>query len=335
MTPKVSILIPAYNAERFVAAALESAVNQTWSSTEVILVDDGSKDQTLAISKRYECGKVKIISEEHHNAAATRNRALRECQGDFIQYLDADDLLSPNKIEEQLLLLREHPQHLSVSSAVYFFDGTDPDAGLLERSGATDTDDPVRWLIELLGPDGPFGTVPPGAWLTPRSVAERAGPWDDSVRSPDDDGEYFARVVLASQGIRASTIGRCYYRKFKHGGSYSSTYSEPLLWGRLHSLNSKAKCLLARSDHPRARRALANRYLDLAFAAYPSFPKMTTEALRRSKEMGDTDYFPSFGTWKGAALSRALGWKAARRLNFHFHNLRRWASTLYARHFSK
>src|SRR5215469_10319808 len=124
MTPKVSILIPAYNAERFVAAALESAVNQTWSSTEVILVDDGSKDQTLAISKRYECSKVKIISEEHHNAAATRNRALRECQGDFIQYLDADDLLSPDKIENQLLLLRDHPQHLSVPSAVYFFEGT-------------------------------------------------------------------------------------------------------------------------------------------------------------------------------------------------------------------
>jgi hypothetical protein len=161
--------------------------------------------------------------------------------------------------------------------------------------------------------------VPTGAWLTPRSIAERAGPWDDSVFSPDDDGEYFARVVLASRGIRASKTGRHYYRKFMQGGSYSTTYSEVLLRGRLHSLNGKAKWLLARTNHPRAYRALANRYLDLAFVAFPSFPKLTDEALRKAKEMGDTDYVPRFGTWKGELLRNLVGWKAAKRLHAAFH----------------
>ena len=160
--------------------------------------------------------------------------------------------------------------------------------------------------------------VPPGAWLTPRAVAESAGPWDDSVRSPDDDGEYFARVVLASRGIRASRMCRHYYRKFVKGGSYSSTYSEALLWGRFHSLNCKATHLLARTNDPRAYRALANRYVDLAFGAYPSFPKLTDEALRKAREMGGTGYVPRFG-WKGNLLSRMLGWKMTKRLNFHFH----------------
>lgn len=319
MNGTVSILIPAYNAERWVGSALQSALDQSWPTIEIIVVDDGSTDQTLAVAKRYESAKVKVMRQENRGAAAARNTALREAQGDFLQYLDADDLLSADKTKEQLTLLQENPDYLSVSSAVYFFDGKDPDSGLKERSGAVDTDDPVKWLIEFLGPDGPFGTVPYGAWLTPRSVAERAGPWDDSVRSPDDDGEYFARVVLASQGIRASKAGRYYYRKFAQGGSYSSTYSDVLLQGRLHSLNCKAKWLLARTSDPRAYRALANRYLDLAFGAYPSFPKITDEALRKVREMGDTDYRPRFGTWKGELLRNVVGWKAAKRLNAAFH----------------
>jgi glycosyltransferase involved in cell wall biosynthesis len=183
-----------------VGAALQSALDQTWPNTEIILVDDGSKDQTLAVAKRYESAKIKIVHQQNRGSAAARNTALREAQGDFLQYVDADDFLSPDKIREQLLLLQENPHKLSVSSAVYFYDGDDPDSGLLERSGAVDADDPVQFLMQLLGSEGRMGTVPYGAWLTPQSVAEAAGPWDEVVRSPDDDGEYFARVILASGG---------------------------------------------------------------------------------------------------------------------------------------
>lgn len=319
MIPKVSILIPAYNAERFVGAALQSALNQTWPNTEILLVDDGSKDQTLAVARRYESAKVKIICQENQGAAAARNTALRQAQGDFLQYIDADDLLSPDKIREQVLLLQESNGYLSVSSAIYFYDGDDPDSGLLERSGAIDTNDPVEFLMQLLGSEDRRRNVPYGAWLTPHSIASAAGPWDDSVRSPDDDGEYFARVLLASRGIRASKEGRYYYRRFRNGGSYSTTYSETMLRGRLYSLSRKAQHLFARTNDPRAYRALANRFMDLAFAAYPTFPKVTGDALRKVKEMGGTDYIPPFGTWKGDLLRKILGWKGARRVHATFH----------------
>jgi glycosyltransferase involved in cell wall biosynthesis len=315
----VSILIPAYNAERFVGAALESALNQTWPKTEIIVVDDGSKDQTFAVAKRYESARVKIFRQENRGAAAARNTALRESQGDFLQYMDADDLLSPDKVREQVLLLQQYPDYLCVSSARYFFDGDDPEAGLLERSGAVDSDDPVQFLAELLGSEGPTRTIPYGAWLTPRSVANAAGPWDDSVRSPDDDGEYFARVMLAGRGIRASHTGCYYYRKFRQGGSYSTTHSESNLRGRLHSMNSKATCLLARTKDPKVNRALANRYVELAFSAYPDFPWLTEQSLQKANDLGGTNYIPSFGSWKGNLLRRLVGWKAARTLNARYH----------------
>ncbi|MGA3087513.1 MAG: glycosyltransferase family A protein [Terriglobales bacterium] len=323
MSCSVSIIIPAYNAERWIASALESALNQTWPHKEIIVVDDGSSDNTFAAAEAYESGQLKVIRQQNLGAATARNTAVSQAQGDFIQYLDADDLLSANKVEEQVILLQSNPGYLAVSPAIYFFDGQSLDSGLEERSGVVDSDDPVRWLTELLGPDGPFGMVPYGAWLTPRHVAECAGPWDDSVRSPDDDGEYFARVVLASRGVRASKTGRYYYRKFLQGGSYSTTHSEALLRGRFHSLNCKAKWLLARTRDPRAYRALANRYMDLAFGSYPFFPGLTDEALRKTLEMGETNYRPRFGTWKGELLRRLVGWKATKRLNTAFHSLSR------------
>lgn len=105
MNSLVSILIPCYNAEPWLAETLESALQQTWKNTEIIVVDDGSSDGSLAVAKKFESNGVKVISQTNKGASAARNRALQEAQGDFIQYLDADDLLAPDKIERQMQLL--------------------------------------------------------------------------------------------------------------------------------------------------------------------------------------------------------------------------------------
>ena len=202
-----------------------------------------------------------------------------------------------------------------MSAAYYFQDGQDPGSGSEAPSTQLETDDPVYWLTELYGPDGECGMVPLGAWLTPRDLAEKAGPWNVTMRAQDNDGEYFARVVLASRGIRCSTRGSYYYRKFPPGVSYSSKLEEHLFWGRLHSIQCEAKSLLARTSAPRAKRALANRYMDMAFRSYPYFPGITEEALNRVEELGGTHYVPSFGTWKGNLLRDLIGWKATKRLN--------------------
>src|SRR5438132_1122109 len=94
----VSILIPVYNAEAFVAEAIQSALDQTWPAKEVIAVDDGSTDRSPEILEGFG-GRVKIIEQENRGASAARNRALNQAQGEFIQFLDADDLLSPDKLE--------------------------------------------------------------------------------------------------------------------------------------------------------------------------------------------------------------------------------------------
>jgi glycosyltransferase involved in cell wall biosynthesis len=98
--PLVSILIPAYNAEPWIAETIGSALAQTWSNKEIIVVDDGSSDQTLRIAKLFAGKTVSVVTQVNQGAAAARNRAYSLCQGDYIQWLDADDLLDRDKVSQ-------------------------------------------------------------------------------------------------------------------------------------------------------------------------------------------------------------------------------------------
>ena len=98
----VSICIPVFNSEKWLGDTINSALAQTWSNKELIIVDDGSADNSLKIARKFESSIVKVISQNNRGACAARNKALANAQGDFIQWLDADDILAPDKIEIQL-----------------------------------------------------------------------------------------------------------------------------------------------------------------------------------------------------------------------------------------
>ena len=102
MQPLVSILVPAYNAEGTIALTLTSAVRQTWSQKEIIVVDDGSRDNTRAVAETFAADNVRVVSQKNQGASAARNAAFALSRGDYVQWLDADDLMSPNKIAAQL-----------------------------------------------------------------------------------------------------------------------------------------------------------------------------------------------------------------------------------------
>src|ERR1700730_16025191 len=102
MKPLVSILIPAYNAEKWIADTIRSALAQTWPRKEIIIVDDGSADQTLRLAPQFASATVSVVTQENQGASAARNKAFDLCQGDYIQWLDADDLLPRDKIAKQM-----------------------------------------------------------------------------------------------------------------------------------------------------------------------------------------------------------------------------------------
>src|SRR5229473_2026222 len=208
MTPLVSILIPAYGAEEWIGDTIRSAMAQTWQRKEIIVVDDGSRDRTAEVARRFASKEVAVVSTENQGAAAARNHALQLSQGDHIQWLDADDLLAPDKVERQLAALREtDSKRILLSSPWAYFNYRTHRARFVATPLWQDLS-PVEWLLRKMGQNLHMQTA---TWLTSRELAEGAGWWDTRLLS-DDDGEYFCRVLLASEGTRFVPEGRVLYR---------------------------------------------------------------------------------------------------------------------------
>jgi len=109
MLPKVSILIPCYNTDRWIAQAIASALNQTYPHKEVIVIDDGSSDRSLEIIKSFG-DRIRWETQSNRGGNFTRNQLLDLSTGDWLQYLDADDYLLPDKIEQQISSLNQLPE---------------------------------------------------------------------------------------------------------------------------------------------------------------------------------------------------------------------------------
>jgi len=131
--PRVSVVIPVYNAERFVSETIESIISQTYSSWEVVAVDDGSKDRSLEILRGFERRmpeKIRVISQKNSGVSMARNAGIGVSRGEYIAFLDQDDLWMPKKLEKQVPLLDSNRELGLVYSDAYI---------VWEREGRTRT----------------------------------------------------------------------------------------------------------------------------------------------------------------------------------------------------
>lgn len=305
--PRVSILVPCYNSARWLAATLESALAQTWPHKEIIVINDGSTDDSLAVARPFEAQGVRVLDQANAGAAAARNAGLRAAGGDYVQFLDADDLLAPDKLEQQMRLLAPlGPRVISSSRWAHFRDAP-AEAVFTEHANYRDMTG-VEFL-QLHWEEGCM--MQPGAWLAPRSLLEAAGPWNESL-SLNDDGEYFARVLLAAERIVFCRAARTYYRA--HGGSrLSARRDRRSLESLFRSVELTTARLLAADASARTRAAVAYAWKWTAFELYPGAPDLAERAEAASRQQGGSARpFPAGGRFQLAA--RFLGWRLAKRL---------------------
>jgi glycosyltransferase involved in cell wall biosynthesis len=305
--PLVSIVIPAFNAERWLAQAVKSALEQTWPWKEIIVVNDGSWDATKAVAASFQSAAVRVVDQPHRGAAAARNQGFRRSRGKFIQYLDADDLLDPRKIEVQLRrLTREGPGYVALG-AWGRFEGDPRTARFLAGPAWADLP-PVEWLVcSWTG----GGMMHPAAWLVPREVVERAGPWDETL-TLNDDGEFFCRALLQSRGVRFCADARSYYRSGV-AGTLSGSRSPAAYQSAWRATQSCVRHLLAVQDDRRTRRAAADSFQRLAYALHPDAPDLVRRAEARARQLGGSK-LPCDGGSTFRLVRSLVGWKVARRL---------------------
>lgn len=124
-TPLISVITPAYNAEKTIERTIRSVLNQTYTNFEFLIVNDGSQDKTLEMISRFQDQRIKVFSQTNQGHSATRNRGILEATGEYITFLDADDIWVSDKLEAQLNALQKNPQADIVYSWSNFIDEND------------------------------------------------------------------------------------------------------------------------------------------------------------------------------------------------------------------
>lgn len=198
--PLVSVVIPAFNAQAFIAEAIESVLAQDHGPVGVVVVDDGSTDGTAEVASRY---PVEVVSQENAGQAAARNTGVATTQGPFVSFLDADDMWMPSKLSTEVAHLLTHPDldYVLVRMQRSLLPGAPWPPGT-----------PARWF------DEPQPGTLPSAGLVRRAVLERIGPFDTRYRHGSDT-EWQARA--ADAGVRWELLPDVLVQYRIHGANNS------------------------------------------------------------------------------------------------------------------
>lgn len=280
-SPTVSVIIPAHNVAPYICETLDSVFAQTFINYEVIVVNDGSPD-TVELESALEpyAGHFRYLKQENAGASVARNRGLRAAQGEFIAFLDADDLWLPNYLDEQLKFLRERNSDLVCADAVIF--GDSPEAGRTY----------MDWLMETAPPDGEVtfldlvsserSLITSGV-VTRRDLVFEVGLFDEGLRNAQDYDlwlrlarhgarlAYHRQVLLRYRCRQNSLTGdatNALTRELRVLNKVEESYGlspaeraqvSPVICGRKALLQLElGKLLLARGDVPGARAAFAD-----------------------------------------------------------------------------
>jgi glycosyltransferase involved in cell wall biosynthesis len=306
--PLVSILIPAYNAEQFIAQTLESAVGQTWPNKEIIVVDDGSKDQTLAVARRFASKNVYVVTKANEGAAATRNKALSLSQGQYIQWLDADDLLSPDKVALQMEVAENAAGRRTLLSSAWGRFMYRPHRAEFIPTPLWADLPCAEWLVRKMGQNHHMQTA---TWLVSREMTEAAGPWNTRLLG-DDDGEYFCRVLLASGGVKFVPGAKVFYRMSGYSRLSYIGNSDRKMEAQLVSMKLHIGYLRSLEESDRVRAACVRYLQNWLPNFYPRRMDLVNEAQAMASSLGGHLEMPSF-PWKYGWIQKLLGWDAARR----------------------
>ncbi|WP_460219708.1 glycosyltransferase [Psychroserpens sp. MEBiC05023] len=208
--PLVSIIIPSYNSKDYIAETINSALCQTYKPIEIIVVDDGSTDETCQLFAEFEANGIACYQIENAGASNARNFGLKKASGDYIQFLDADDILDKFKIAKQMELMIaskadvcytpwiDFKKQIGDSQSQFKFSHLNHN---MKRSG-------IELMISF-GQDNWF--IPTVSWLVDKRLIDLAGIWDVEMLI-NNDGEYFSRVLFWAKLVVCCNTPLAYYR---------------------------------------------------------------------------------------------------------------------------
>jgi len=293
--PKVSVIIPAYNCERYIREAIDSVLSQTYKDFELIVVNDGSQDRTAEVVKQYG-SKVRYLYQSNSGQARAKNVGCGYAQGEYLAFLDSDDRWYPNKLDAQVKAMEKNPNVGLVYSDV---DLIDEEGRLIQKSYLTKRLSKNRRKLPETAIDNhlfPF----PSTVLLRRELFEKAGGFDPSFYQNAEDFPLWARIYKFSEFyqlpyplIQRRIHGQQASRKRNRTEEIIHMFND--LWNLLADEPKKQVLLLRDYGRTWSREGqrlirqgeveLGRSYFKLAFAYYPFYLRNYLRLLR--------SYFPS------------------------------------------
>lgn len=312
--PLVSVCMPAFNAEQYIGEAIESVLNQTYPNIELIVADDGSKDNTLAIvEENFRYDRIVLCKQKNRGAAAARNLAFRQSNGVYIKFLDADDLISKTMIESQVRYLLENSNSV-ISSSWGRFSHDDLDSFTRHIENFSLKTPPCPWLINSW--KGGESMTQPGMFLIPRNIICQAGLWDEKLGLLDDL-DFFTRIILNSDGVVFDENSTLYYRSGI--GGLSTVRSDIAVLSAFNAIDNSTRNLLKADNCPEAVNACANLWQNFIYTFYPKLPDLLDIAAKHVKELKGSDLpYPSGGLTK--IMANIIGWKATKKIKLFLNS---------------
>jgi glycosyltransferase involved in cell wall biosynthesis len=286
---KVSILVPSYNAAMWLEETIQSVLNQTYPYWELILIDDGSADRSVEIAKMFEAKdeRIQVFQQANKGACVARNKAFELSQGDYIQYLDADDLLSKNKIESQLNLLKDSDDSNAIANCSWEkFYKQKGDGEWKKQVIDQSYDSPIRWLIDSWSLKEHGQT---SCWLTPRHIIENAGKWNESLKV-NQDGEFFCRVLLKASQIKYTESVKVYYRMGNPNSISQSKKGLIVLSSFLSSLLLYEKHMEPFLEDEKVVEGLLSKYFLFLYRFDRYYPTLSSQVWQRIEILGKNKF---------------------------------------------
>lgn len=218
-SPLVSIVIPVYNRGNLIGETLDSVLKQSYLNWECLIIDDGSEDGTANVVKNY-CEKDRRFhfyprsQDNLKGASACRNYGIKNSKGSYLQFLDSDDLLHEEKLENQLKFLENKKvSALAICKWGYFTHPTDFKKRLKHTCHSFKNFNSGMELLKVLGRYNEI--LPVHAYLIPKELISKAGLWNEKL-STNDDAEFFTRIILNSEEIVMVPEAKVFYRINNH-----------------------------------------------------------------------------------------------------------------------
>ncbi len=299
--------MPCYNAASYLKEAIDSVLSQSYTNFELIIINDGSMDDTDSIVSSYHDKRIYYFKQENKGQSAASNLGLRHAKGEYVKFFDADDVINDRHLEAQVNRIKDDKSALVSCKWGRFYYG-DIESTQFVPEKVWRNMSSLEWVKESLSQKNDM--MGAWLWLIPRVLIEKVGGWDERL-SLNNDFEFSMRLLLNVETVMFASDAKLFYRSGIL--SLSSTKSENAYRNALLSTHLGCSYLLKKEDSNFTRKLCADRYQEWLFCIFPEYPEIQVEIKNRIIELGGSNRKID-GGFIFKLLCNIIGWRSTKLL---------------------